>query len=215
MVLAALEKGARICIYGDYDRWGNLYGYIGRLIRKLGGDVIYHIPDRFTEGYGMNKEVIRGLAGEVDLIITCDCGISNYEEVKLAKELGLKVIITDHHNLPDRLPPADTILTAKLLDSQHKAYNLPGAGIAYFLALAILDKLGREDLQEGFLELLVLAIVADVVPLQGENRYLLQKGLPLLPGTRRCGLKELYRIAGIDKLDNITEERCLWPGPFN
>ncbi|HOA40121.1 MAG TPA: single-stranded-DNA-specific exonuclease RecJ [Halanaerobiales bacterium] len=207
MVLAALEKGARICIYGDYDVDGVISTVIlVELIRKLGGDVIYHIPDRFTEGYGMNKEVIRGLAGEVDLIITCDCGISNYEEVKLAKELGLKVIITDHHNLPDRLPPADTILTAKLLDSQHKAYNLPGAGIAYFLALAILDKLGREDLQEGFLELLVLAIVADVVPLQGENRYLLQKGLPLLPGTRRCGLKELYRIAGIDKLDNITEE---------
>lgn len=207
LILSVIKRGEKICIYGDYDVDGVISTVIlVELIRKIGGEVIYHIPDRFTEGYGMNEKVVRELAGEVDLIITCDCGIANYEEVKLAKELGLQVIVTDHHNLPEKLPPADYILTAKFLDGKHRAYELPGAGMAYFLALAVLTKVDREDLREFFLELLVLAIVADVVPLRGENRYLLQTGLPLLQETQRAGLKELYRIAGVDNLEMITEE---------
>lgn len=214
LILATIKRGEKICIYGDYDVDGVISTTIlVELIRKLGGVAIYHIPDRFTEGYGMNEKVVRELAAQVGLIITCDCGIANYEEVKLAKELGLKVIVTDHHNLPDRLPPADYILTPRLLDSSHRAYELPGAGMAYFLALALLDRAGRgnfdgfiEDLKVSILELVVLAIVADVVPLRGENRYLLQIGLPLLKGTRRTGLRELYRVTGLDSLDSITEE---------
>ena len=222
LILATIKRGEKICIYGDYDVDGVISTTIlVELIRKLGGVAIYHIPDRFTEGYGMNEKVVRELAAQVGLIITCDCGIANYEEVKLAKELGLKVIVTDHHNLPDRLPPADYILTPRLLDSSHRAYELPGAGMAYFLALALLDRAGRgnfdgfiEDLKVSILELVVLAIVADVVPLRGENRYLLQIGLPLLKGTRRTGLRELYRVAGLDSLDSITEEEiAFWPGP--
>ncbi len=206
-ILSVIENKKKICIYGDYDVDGVTSTVILLdMIKKLNGQAIYHLPDRFKEGYGMNSAVVRSLADEVDLIITCDCGISNYDEIELAKEHGLEVIITDHHQLPNKLPPADFILSPKLLAEDHQAFNIPGAGMAYFLALAILKRLGREDESNDFLDLLSLAIVADVVPLLEENRYLLQIGLPALASTKRPGLIELFKVAGIINLENITEE---------
>lgn len=206
-VLAAVESRKKICIYGDYDVDGVTATVILlELIKKIKGRVVYHLPDRFKEGYGMNKGVIRRLASEVDLIISCDCGISNQEEILLAKELGLEVIVTDHHQLPDKLPPADFILSPKLLAEDHQAFNIPGAGMAYFLAVAIFKKIGREEESKEFLDLLSLAIVADVVPLLEENRYLLQIGLTELANTKRPGLIELFKVAGITDSKKITEE---------
>ncbi|MEJ6949762.1 single-stranded-DNA-specific exonuclease RecJ [Natronospora cellulosivora (SeqCode)] len=205
-ILDAAKRKLRICVYGDYDVDGVTSTVIlVELLSSLGLEVNYHIPDRFTEGYGMNKDVIRDLAKKTDIIITCDCGISNYEEVALAKELGIDVLVTDHHNLPEELPAADYILTPKLLDKDDQAYHIPGAGMAYFLTAAIFKKINREEEVENFLDLLSLSIVADVVPLQKENRYLLQKGLAVLANSERIGLKELLKITGVNR-DDLSEE---------
>ncbi|MFW5991596.1 MAG: single-stranded-DNA-specific exonuclease RecJ [Halanaerobiaceae bacterium] len=207
LVLTAVKNNRKICIYGDYDVDGVTSTVIlVNLIERIGGEVIYHLPDRFKEGYGLNKEVIKSLSSEVELIITCDCGISNYEEIALAKKLELEVLVTDHHQLPQELPPADYILSPKLLPDGHQVYNIPGAGMAYYLAAAVLEKLGREEETVHYLDLLSLAIVADVVPLLKENRYLLQIGLPELMKTERNGLIELFRAAGIVDVEKITEE---------
>ncbi|MCK4258016.1 MAG: single-stranded-DNA-specific exonuclease RecJ [Halanaerobiales bacterium] len=206
MIIAAVDKKKIICIYGDYDVDGTTSTTIlVKVIRSIGGNVSYHVPNRFTEGYGMNEGVIRELSKEVNLIITCDCGISNHTEISLAKELGMAVIVTDHHHLPDELPPADAIVTPKLLPENHRAHNIPGAGMAYFLARGILTSLNREKEVKDYLDLTALAVVADVVPLHGENRYLLQKGLPVLASTTRPGLVELFSVCGF-KQQEISEE---------
>lgn len=207
LIINTIKNNKNIGIYGDYDVDGITSTVIlVKLIEKIGGEASYHLPDRFKEGYGLNEKIIKEISKDVDLLITCDCGISNYQEVAIAKELGLNVIITDHHHLPDRLPPADIILSPKLLSENHQAYNIPGAGMVYFLSAAVLNELGYDgNVVKEFLDLLSLAIVADVVPLLEENRYLLQTGLPVLSRTKRPGLIELFKINGIDT-NNITEE---------
>ncbi|WP_027340473.1 single-stranded-DNA-specific exonuclease RecJ [Halonatronum saccharophilum] len=206
IILDAIAKDRSILVYGDYDVDGvSSTAILIKTLRTLGANVSYHLPDRFTEGYGMNRGVIKKLAKKgIDLIITCDCGISNYEEVELANDLGLDVIITDHHGLPDKLPPARLILSPKLLEEDDSAYHLPGAGMAYFLAKGLLNKESKEDKSEVLLEFLALAIVADVVPLYGENRYLLQKGLKALKSAKSVGIQELCKVSGIDPF-NLSE----------
>lgn len=211
-IIKALDNSEGILVYGDYDVDGvTSTTILVSFLQKLGAKVHYHIPDRFEEGYGMNRNVIKNKAeaDDIDLILSCDCGISNYEEVKLAKELGLDVIITDHHDLPDDLPPVDVILTPKFFNKKHKAYTLPGAGMAYYLVKGIkkfIEKnsnyknIYNSNIKENqYLDLLSLAIVADVVPLRGENRYLLKKGLKFLKETDRKSLNKLFELSGINK----------------
>ncbi|WP_010251763.1 single-stranded-DNA-specific exonuclease RecJ [Acetivibrio cellulolyticus] len=196
-ILNAADRDEKICVYGDYDVDGvtstvTLVECLSLFIDK----VVYHVPDRFTEGYGMNIEVIEKLAGEgVSLVITCDCGISNINEIKRAKELGMDVILTDHHNIPSELPNADVILNPKLLEEGHKARNLSGCAMAFFLCLALLKHKGMEEKAEDYLDMLALSLIADVVSLNGENRYLLKKALPKLFNTKREGLIKLLGIA--------------------
>ena len=207
LILEAAHNQQSICVYGDYDADGvTSTSILISMLRQITSDVDYHIPDRFSEGYGLDSQVIEDLAElGVDLIITCDCGISNREEVALAKELGLDVIVTDHHDLPDKLPEAaDVIVSPKLLESDHKAYHLPGAGIVYFLAQEVLTRVGEEQLAADLIDLAALAIVADVVKLRGENRYLLQQGLKSLTATNWPGLAELCRLVGVE-LFQISE----------
>ncbi|AGB41500.1 single-stranded-DNA-specific exonuclease RecJ [Halobacteroides halobius DSM 5150] len=200
LILKAVDNGKKICVYGDYDADGvTATAILVRMLEEIKANVSYHIPDRFTEGYGMKQEVIKELATSgVDLIITCDCGISNQAEIALAKELGLEVIVTDHHDLPEELPAADLLLSPKFLPVDHQAYYLPGAGMAYFLAQGVLAKVKKDDLTDQLLDLVALAIVADVVPLRGENRYLLQQGLESLATTNWLGLEELCKVAGVN-----------------
>ena len=201
LILTAAQRGDKICVYGDYDADGvTSTAILVAMLQAVAEDVLYHIPDRFKEGYGLDKSVIEDLAAkEVDLIITCDCGISNHAEVSLAKDLGLDVIVTDHHDLPEKLPTrADLIVSPKLLDAEHKAYHLPGAGITYFLAFELLTRVGKEQLAASLIDLAALAIVADVVRLRGENRYLLQKGLDSLAATDWPGIVELCSVAGVE-----------------
>lgn len=183
----------KIAIYGDYDVDGiTATTILVKCLRKFTQNVIYHVPDRFTEGYGMNNDVIKSLArNDVKLIISCDCGISNVTEVETAKNLGLKVIITDHHTIPETLPPADVILNPKLFESEHIAYDLSGCGVAYFLCCAILKHYDREEEATQFLDLVALSIIADCVPLLKENRYLLKQGISRILKTDNIGLKSL------------------------
>ena len=201
-ILEHIEKGSRILIYGDYDVDGitSTSILVGALSR-LSNQISYHIPDRFKEGYGLNKEVLASYQEQVDLVISCDCGISNYDEVKFAKAVGMDFIVTDHHDLPDQLPPADYVLSPRLLSKNHQGYWLPGAGMAYFLIKAVFEQLDRKEEERDFLDLLLLAIIADVVPLKGENRYLFKIGLEKLKNTDRIGLKALYNELDINPLE--------------
>ncbi len=196
IISAHIISRSPIAVYGDYDVDGvTSTALLLQCIRNFSSKVIYHVPDRFSEGYGMNAGVIRDLAAKgIKLIVTCDCGISNMEEIKLAKELGMEVVVTDHHNLPDVLPPADVLLNPKLLPEGHKARDISGCAMAYFLSLAILQHYGREKEAGEYLDLIALSLVADVVNLRGENRHLLKKAIPKLFNTKRPGLTELFAI---------------------
>jgi len=210
-----LESNERICVYGDYDVDGVtstviLMQYLSAFTRNI----VYHVPDRFNEGYGMNADVIRELKRDgVSLIITCDCGIANIEEIQLARHLGIDVIVTDHHNIPETLPPALAILNPKMLGEGHKAYNLSGCGMAYFLCAALEEFLGgrkktipgKENVSLHFLlDMLAMSLIADVVSLNGENRHLLKKGLECFFRTERPGLKALISL--IEKNCRIENE---------
>jgi single-stranded-DNA-specific exonuclease len=198
-ILNFIKNDKNILIYGDYDVDGiTATSILVAGLKKLSSNIKYHIPDRFKEGYGLNKEVIESYADEIDLIISCDCGITNHEEVNYAKELGINIIVTDHHDLPDQLPEADFVLSPRLLEKNHKAYWLPGAGMAYFLIKAVYKEINMNGQEEEFLDLLLLAIIADVVPLIGENRYLFKTALKKLKNTKRAGLKALYNVLDIN-----------------
>jgi single-stranded-DNA-specific exonuclease len=205
-ITRAINSGEKICVYGDYDVDGVTSTVtLVECLRLFTPSVIYHVPDRFTEGYGMNEDVVLGLSRQgISLIITCDCGISNMNEISVAKQLGMDVILTDHHTIPDKLPPADVILNPKLLGEGHRARNISGCGMAYFLCLALLESKGHHDRASDFLDLLALSLIADVVSLNGENRYLLKKALPAVFDTKRTGLKKLLDLAG--KNGNLKSE---------
>jgi len=205
-VLKAIDSHESIAVYGDYDVDGVTSTVtLVECLKFFTDEVIYHVPDRFTEGYGMNENVIRGFRNKgIDLVITCDCGVSNINEVAVAKELGMDVIVTDHHNIPDQLPNADFILNPKLLHEGHKARNISGCAMAYFLCVALLEKKGYRGKAVQFMDLLALSLIADVVSLNGENRYLLQNALPELFNTKRTGLNALFKI--IEKNGRLQTE---------
>ncbi len=205
-----LENNEKICIYGDYDADGvTSTALLTKIFKKLGAKVQVYIPDRQTEGYGLNKQAIKGLAKNgVKLIITVDCGTSNKEEVDLAKKLGIEVIITDHHQPPKHLPNC-LIINHKLENETYPDKNLAGVGVAYKLAQGLINKCRTKNeecpINNGFekwlLDLVAIGTVADCVPLLGENRILVIYGLKVLNKTRRIGIKELVRSAGLDKTE--------------
>ncbi len=198
-----LASGARVCVYGDYDVDGvSATALLVRVLRSLGADVVYHVPNRFTEGYGLNGDVIRNLAGSgCRLLLTCDCGIGNREEVALAENLGMRVIVTDHHEIPEEAVTDSLVVNPKMLAPGHPCRSLPGVGVAYFLAISLCRRLALPA-DERLLQLVALGLVADVVPLLGENRYLLQRGLAAInSGRPYAGIAALMKLGGIAELD--------------
>lgn len=196
-ITEAIDNKEEICVYGDYDVDGTTStAILTECLKQIGAKCMFHVPDRFTEGYGMNSEVIKSIADKgIKLIVTCDCGISNVEEIRLANELGMEVIVTDHHSIPEILPPALCLINPKLWEIQHPAYCVPGAVVAFYLARALFEKYGRTKAEEQFLDLTALAIIADVVPFNNENRFLLIQGLKKISENKRIGLKCLCEIA--------------------
>ena len=201
---AAIEAKEKILIYGDYDVDGTVSVVILRkAIELAGGIAAHHVPHRLKDGYGMRSEVIeRAAAMGVRLIVSVDTGIRALEVVRGARDLGIDVIITDHHLPEAELPPAHAVLNPNRRDCNYPDKNLCGAGVAFKLVHALLATLGwpREKLNlvlKSFLKLVAIATVADVVPLVGENRVIVKYGLQGLQHTKNAGLRALLEISGV------------------
>ena len=206
-IVRAARAGKKIVIYGDYDVDGVCgTSVLWACLKLAGADVGYYIPHRVDEGYGVNPEALRKIAEEMkaDLVVTVDCGISAVAEAKLARDLGLEFIITDHHTAGDALPDADVIVHPVALGPGYPCPDLCGAGVAFKLAWQICKGFGDgkkasphlRDYLLRALGLVALATVADVVPLVGENRLLVKHGLAAIERNPSEGLKALMEVAG-------------------
>jgi single-stranded-DNA-specific exonuclease len=191
-IRAAIDAGRPICVHGDYDVDGICATALAvTVLRELGAKVSWHLPSRFEEGYGLSGETLTRLAGEeTGLVLTVDCGITAVEEVAHAKELGLDVVVTDHHRPGETLPDCPVVATRP---SEYPFPELCGTGVVYKLAQA----LGAADLDRR-LDVVGLATVADVVPLLDENRGLVAAGLKRLAITSNPGLRALMKAARVD-----------------
>ncbi|HUF01524.1 MAG TPA: single-stranded-DNA-specific exonuclease RecJ [Gaiellaceae bacterium] len=194
-IRAAVHRGARICVHGDYDVDGICATALAVLfLRELGADVGWHLPSRFEEGYGVSRDTLARLADEgVGLVLTVDCGITAITEVEEAVARGLEVIVTDHHRPGETLPRCPIVATRP---SSYPFPELCGTGVVYKLGEALLG--ADHAAVRRSLDLVALATIADVVPLVDENRGLAAAGLRALAATRRPGLQALMRCAGVD-----------------
>ena len=200
-IVKVLQNKEKICIYGDYDADGvTATSLLLTVFARLTRNITYYIPSRFDEGYGLNNEAIRLIAGQgVNLIITVDCGSVSCEEVELAKELGVDVIVTDHHSTNGRQTVDTLLLNPKQDDCGYPFKELCGCGVAFKLAQALQRTLKKSDgtpaidknLLNSLLDLVAIGTVGDIVALQDENRTLVKYGLRILNRNQRPGLKHL------------------------
>ena len=196
----AIANKEKIAICGDYDADGmTSTAVLLRSLRALGADVDYAIPSRMHDGYGINNRIVEEFHDEgVKLILTVDNGISAVEPITRARELGLKVIITDHHDVPQILPPANAILNPKLIAESSPYRGVAGVGVAYILAVCLAQQLGEiKGLVQPLLALFTLGTIADLAPLIGVNRRWVKRGLKLLPKSNLPGIQALIQIAGV------------------
>ena len=202
LIEEAIAEEEQIAICGDYDADGmTSTALLLRALKHLGAKVDYAIPSRMKDGYGINNRIVEEFAENgVGLILTVDNGISAYEPIERAIDLGLSVIITDHHDLPEKLPPADAILNPKLLPDTSPYKGLAGVGVAYILAIATAQSMGKlKGLTNPIMELFTLGTIADLAPLTGVNRRWLKRGLRALPNSQLEGIQALMQVAGIDE----------------
>ncbi|HPF16291.1 MAG TPA: single-stranded-DNA-specific exonuclease RecJ [Thermotogota bacterium] len=199
-LLKIKEKNETIAIYGDYDVDGvTSTALVFSVLKELGWNVIYYIPTRLEEGYGLSKTAIMELFNRnIKNILTVDCGITSIEEVKYANFLQFKIIITDHHEVQDELPEACAIVNPKRTDDTYPFKGLAGVGVAFKCMDALVERLGRPIDIEKYLDLVSLGTVADIVPMIGENRMIVKKGIKNLAETKHIGLRRLMKISGID-----------------
>jgi len=197
----AIQTQTPILICGDYDADGmTSTALLIRALRHLGGQVTYAIPSRMQEGYGLNVRIAQEAAAQgVGVLVTVDNGIRAHEAVAVARSLGMRVIITDHHALPEVLPLADAILNPQLLAAESPYRGMAGVGVAYLLALTLAGQQGRaEELAESLLALCTLGTIADLAPLVGINRLWVKQGLGCLTRTTIPGIRALLRQVGYD-----------------
>ena len=208
-----LFRSEKMCIYGDYDVDGiTATSLLIIFFRELGIDVSYYIPERISEGYGLNIPAIKKIRESgADLIITVDCGISDIDEIEEAKGLGIDVIITDHHHVPDRLPDAVAILNPEQKDCAYPFKYLAGVGIAFKLIKGVRAAIREEKWFQGILpnlkrhlDLVALGTIADITPLVDENHILVKYGLEEITNTSKIGLNSLKVISGINEKDIDT-----------
>lgn len=206
-----LKEGQKIRIVGDYDIDGVCSTYIlYQALKRLGGNVDYAIPDRIKDGYGINESMIRAAAEDgIDTILTCDNGISAFSQIQTAKEFGMTVIVTDHHEVSadgerEILPPADAVIDPKQRSCSYPFPEICGAVVAYKLVQALYEESGvsREEWLE-LLEFAAIATVGDVMKLQDENRMIVKYGLKKLGHTKNLGLRKLAEKTNLD-LSSIT-----------
>ncbi|RJX26045.1 MAG: single-stranded-DNA-specific exonuclease RecJ [Dethiobacter sp.] len=204
----SIHTGRRIAVYGDYDVDGiTSTALLFSLLQQLGGEVTFYIPSRLQEGYGLNSGAIDYLKSQgVGTIVTVDCGISNAGEAAYARELGMEIVITDHHQPPEVLPDAAAVINPLRTDCSYPFKDLCGAGIAFKLGQALLTQKGDKNTIWNYLDLVALGTVADVVPLLGENRILVTQGLEQIEKTPRPGIKVLCESAGLNKKRLTAED---------
>ncbi len=209
-IIEAIYQKEKMCVFGDYD----VDGITGTAILKLfldsvGAQVSFYIPERLQEGYGLNVPALEKIrAVGASLVVTVDCGISDYDQVLFARDQGLDVIITDHHEVPEKIPSAYAVINPKQEGCDFPFKHLAGVGVAFYLIIA-LRKLLREEgfwshgtppnLRE-YLDLVTLGTVADIVPLMEENRIFVKQGLEVIETTRRVGLQALKKISGVENI---------------
>ena len=218
----AIRRGETICVWGDFDVDGQTATTLlvstlrdlavrqsspqGAVVQATGDPVAYHIPNRQRESHGLNLPVLKRLIAEgVNLVLTCDTGVTAHEAIVHAQARGVDVVVTDHHDLPPILPPAHAVVNPKMLPDAHPLRELPGVGCAYKLAQALYDRAGRTEDVAQYLDLVALGIVADVAVQTGDTRYLLQRGLEALRHTERLGLRVMMEVAELNP-DWLTEE---------
>ena len=208
LLVAAIEAQQKILICGDYDADGmTSTALLMRSLRYLGAQANYAIPSRMDEGYGINLRIVEdfhAIGGSI--ILTVDNGIAAYEPIARARELGLTVILTDHHEVPEKIPPASAILNPKLIHEASPYRGVAGVGVAYILAVCLAQRMDKmQDLTATLLALFTLGTIADLAPLTGVNRRWVKRGLKLLPKSRIPGVQALIEVAG------LSEETALKP----
>jgi len=199
-ILGAIARKEKIAIHGDYDVDGVTSTVIlRRALELLGGNVIHFIPERLKDGYGLQPVAIERLhADGVALVISVDCGIRGAEAGRRARELGVDLIITDHHEPDTELPPALAVINPKRRDCSYPDKYLAGVGVALKLVQALCRRAGRDKLMPGFIKVAAIGTLADVVPLVGENRVIAKLGLDLLTkGPHKVGLRALIDVCGL------------------
>jgi len=211
----AIRKGEKIVIYGDYDADGiTATALMVETLSALGGEVEPFIPSRSDGGYGVRRQALDRIAGEgATLMITVDCGIRDHQALRYAKDLGLDVIVTDHHTVAKTLPPAIAVINPKQAGCGYPFEDLCGVGLAFKVAEGMLrverqiplNRQTRELTENDLLDLVALGTVADLVPLVGENRALVSRGVAQLRKTRRPGLRQLAQLARLN-LDVLSAE---------
>jgi len=215
-IMLAKEKGERIFVHGDYDVDGVSSAAIWtRSLKRLGFNVIAHVPHRTREGYGIHETAVREAARQgAKLLLTCDCGSSAFQTVEVARELGMRVVITDHHLIGNgeddersAFPRANAVVNPSRSDSDYPFPYLSGAGVSFKVAQAVAQECGAKpkQFQRAFLDLVCLGTIADVVPLIGENRILAFHGLDALYKTQKKGLRALLRVSELDE-EPVTPE---------
>jgi single-stranded-DNA-specific exonuclease len=206
----AIKAGEAIVVHGDYDADGlTATAVLFDVISRLGGSVTTFIPDRYQDGYGVTAETLEKLRKQgAGLVVTVDCGISCATEISEGRRSGLKVVVTDHHEPPPRIPEAEAVVNPKRPGDDYPNKELTGVGVAFKLAQALLagsdlDQRGREAAEKWLLDLVAIGTVADLADLRGENRTLVYFGLTVLRKSPRPGLQALLTAAGIPQ-ENVT-----------
>lgn len=200
IITKTIDNGGKIRIVGDYDVDGVVSTYVLiTALETLGAFVSYKIPDRITDGYGINRSIINSAINDgIDLIITCDNGIAAYEQIEYAKENGINVIVTDHHDIPERIPPADCVINPKQNECEYPEKGICGAFVAANLCEALFEKYGFGDFISENLDVLALATVCDVMELKGVNRTIVKYGLEKINRHENPGLEALIKENGLE-----------------
>ena len=206
-IINAIKNKEKVIIYGDYDVDGiTSTTVLKQFLAERGLIVDWYIPNRLNEGYGLNKNAIKEINDKgYKLIITVDCGISALEEIKYANDLGMEVIVTDHHEPVEVLPQCLAVVDAKRKDNIYPYNQLAGVGVVFKLIQALSIKLNLEEKEFlKFLDLVAVGTISDIVPLKDENRIIAKLGLKLVEVTKNIGLKTLISVLGFKKIDSTA-----------
>jgi single-stranded-DNA-specific exonuclease len=208
-ILEAVRANEKILIYGDYDADGiTATALLAKVFRRIGTAVDCYIPSRLSEGYGLHLEALQKAREKgTSLVITVDCGISDMAEICWAKGNNIDLIVTDHHEPPEEIPPAFALINPKCTHSGYPFKELAGVGVALKLGQALLEAAGQgSGLWRDYLDLVCLGTIADIVPIHGENRILVKHGLPAMAESRSPGIQALIEVSGVKKDSVGTRE---------